>query len=58
VAVIEWADRLGPLFPGACLKAELFFKSDSKRRLRFSAQGRRAKELLGNIFNYHENTGH
>ncbi len=46
VTVVEWADRLGRLLPDGCLKIELNVLDDSKRRLRFSAQGGRAKELL------------
>lgn len=49
VTVMEWADRLGPLLPDGYLKIELFVQDDSKRRLRFSAQGERAKELLGKL---------
>ncbi|KPK97079.1 MAG: hypothetical protein AMJ95_10915 [Omnitrophica WOR_2 bacterium SM23_72] len=49
VTVIEWANRLGTLLPENYLKAEIFIKQGSIRRLRFSSRGRRAKELLGKI---------
>ena len=49
VSVIEWAQRLGTFLPDNYLKAELFVQSDSKRRLRFSARGVRARELLEKI---------
>ncbi|KPK97296.1 MAG: hypothetical protein AMJ95_09780 [Omnitrophica WOR_2 bacterium SM23_72] len=49
VTVIEWADRLGPFLPNGYLKAEIFVKDGSMRRLRFSSRGRRAKELLEKI---------
>lgn len=45
VSVIEWADRLKYLLPGEFFKIELFLKADSKRQLKFSAFGRRYKEL-------------
>ncbi len=55
VSVIEWADRLKYLLPREFLKIELFLKPDSKRRLKFTAFGRRYKELLEII---HEDIGH
>jgi tRNA threonylcarbamoyladenosine biosynthesis protein TsaE len=55
VSVIEWADRLKSLLPREFLKIELFLRLDSKRQLKFSAFGRRYKELLGRI---HEDIGH
>jgi tRNA threonylcarbamoyladenosine biosynthesis protein TsaE len=50
VTVIEWAGRLKYLLPKEYLKIELFIKSDTKRRLEFSAFGIRYKELLNKIY--------
>jgi len=50
VAVIEWADRLKYLLPQECIKIELSIKSDKQRLLKFSAFGRRYKELLKKIY--------
>jgi len=49
VAVIEWADRLKYLLPKECLNIELFIKLDTKRLLKFSALGKRYRELLKKI---------
>ena len=46
ITVIEWADRLKQLLPKEYLKVELFIKGKTKRLLKFSAFGRRYKELL------------
>ena len=46
VSVIEWADRLGELEPGECLKIKLSHKGDGRRLLAFSAKGRRHLALL------------
>jgi tRNA threonylcarbamoyladenosine biosynthesis protein TsaE len=50
VTVIEWADRLKYLLPKEFLKVELSFKGASQRLLKFSASGRRYKELSKNIY--------
>jgi tRNA threonylcarbamoyladenosine biosynthesis protein TsaE len=55
VAVIEWADRLKYLTPKEHLKIELLLGADSKRLIKFTAHGRRYKELLKKI---HENIRH
>ncbi|MFA5144589.1 MAG: tRNA (adenosine(37)-N6)-threonylcarbamoyltransferase complex ATPase subunit type 1 TsaE [Candidatus Omnitrophota bacterium] len=55
VSIIEWADRLGYLLPRGFLKIELSFKDSSRRSLKFSASGRRYKELLERI---HEDIRH
>lgn len=49
ISVIEWADRLKYILPKEFLKIELFLKANSKRQLKFSAFGRRYKELLERI---------
>jgi tRNA threonylcarbamoyladenosine biosynthesis protein TsaE len=49
VSVIEWAERLEYLLPREFLKIELTFKDKSKRVLKFSAQGKHYKDLLGRI---------
>lgn len=49
VSVIEWADRLRSLLPKDFLKIELLFKQHSQRKIKFSAFGKRYKELLRKI---------
>ena len=50
VSVIEWADRLRYLMPDEFLKIELsIIKMNSQRLLKFTARGRRYKELLEKI---------
>jgi len=46
VAVIEWADRLSYLAPPECMQVELSFREDSKRLLKFKANGSRYQQLL------------
>ena len=55
VTVIEWADRLKYLTPQEFLKVELFLKPRTRRLLKFSAFGKRYKELLKRI---HDNIRH
>jgi tRNA threonylcarbamoyladenosine biosynthesis protein TsaE len=55
ICVVEWADRLGCLMPKEFLKIELLHKDNTKRVFKFSAKGRRYKELLREI---HENIRH
>ncbi len=55
VTVIEWPERLKFLLPKEFLKIKLLIKPKNKRLLKFSAQGRRYKELLEKI---HEDTRH
>lgn len=55
VSVVEWADRLKSLTPNEFLKIDLKLKSDSQRRIKFSAFGGRYKELLKKI---HEDISH
>jgi len=50
ITVIEWADRLKYLLPREYLKVELFIKSDSQRLIKFTAIGKRHRELLGNLY--------
>lgn len=55
ISVIEWADRLKYLMPDEFLKIELsIIKVNSQRLLKFTARGRRYKELLEKI---HEDIG-
>ena len=54
VSVIEWPEKLGCLIPEECLKVELSYQGEFKRKLKFYAQGERYKALLKNI---HENIG-
>lgn len=49
VAIIEWAEKLGFLLPKEYLKIELSVKSDSKRLIKFKAEGSRYVKLLGVI---------
>ena len=46
VTVIEWADRLGCLMPKEFLRIELFLNSKMHRIIKFTAVGKRYKELL------------
>jgi len=55
VTIIEWPERLKFLLPGEFLKIKLITKSKNKRLFKFSAKGRRHKELLEKI---DEDTGH
>ncbi len=55
VTIIEWPERLKFLKPGEFLKIKLSTKAKNKRSLKFTAKGRRHKELLEKI---HENTRH
>ncbi len=55
VTIIEWPERLKFLLPKEFLKIKLLSKSKNKRLLKFSAKGKRHKELLEKI---HEDTGH
>ncbi len=50
VTVIEWADKLGYLFPEECLKIEILIKGDSLRLFNFGAEGRYYKKLLEKIY--------
>ncbi len=49
ISVIEWADRLGCLEPKEYLKIDLKLLDNSCRMLKFSARGRRFKELIKRI---------
>ncbi len=49
ISVIEWPARLSYLLPTEFLKVELSLISDSRREFRFSAFGRRYKDLLKKI---------
>lgn len=49
VALVEWADRLGPLTPKEYLEITLAHKKDSKRAIKLKAVGQRYKELLQQI---------
>lgn len=51
VALVEWADRLGPLTPKEYLEITLAHKKDSKRAIKLKAVGKRYKELLRQISN-------
>lgn len=46
VTVIEWADRLNYLLPKEFLKIELYIKTQTKRLLKFTAFGKRYRNLL------------
>lgn len=46
VTVIEWAEKLGGLFPKEYLKIRLIFQNQNTRRIEISAQGKRAKDLI------------
>lgn len=49
ITVIEWADRLGSLMPAEFLKIDLKLLNNSKRQIKFTAFGRRYKELVKKI---------
>jgi len=49
VSIIEWADRLVHLLPQEFLKVELRVSGESKRSFKFTARGKRHKELLEKI---------
>ena len=46
LVLIEWADRLKGYLPKEYLKIELIIKNEKKRLLKFSAYGKRYKDLL------------
>ena len=46
IAVVEWAERLGPLLPKECLKVELSYQDEEKRLIKLSAQGGRWEQFL------------
>jgi len=54
VSVIEWPENLGCLVPKEYLKVELIHQNEFTRKINFSAQGKRYKLLLRNIY---ENIG-
>lgn len=63
VTVIEWADRLKNLIPKECLKVELSIIGYIKRKVEFSAYGKRYRELISKIGNtyfrkHHEDIRH
>lgn len=49
VSIIEWADRLKRLLPGEYLKVELRVSGDKQRIFKFTARGKRHKQLLEKI---------
>jgi len=49
IIAIEWADRLKYLLPNEYLKLELLINSKNKRTLKFSAKGKRFKQLLSQL---------
>jgi len=55
VSVIEWPEKLGCFIPEECLRVELIYHGESKRKLDFKAKGKRYQALLKNI---HENISH
>ncbi|MFA5092875.1 MAG: tRNA (adenosine(37)-N6)-threonylcarbamoyltransferase complex ATPase subunit type 1 TsaE [Candidatus Omnitrophota bacterium] len=50
VTVIEWPERLKFLLPKEFIKIKLISKAKDKRLLKFSAKGKKHKELLNKIF--------
>jgi tRNA threonylcarbamoyladenosine biosynthesis protein TsaE len=55
VTIIEWPQRLGQLIPKEYLRIDFKIISFNKRLFRFSCEGKRYKELLGEI---NEDIGH
>mgnify|MGYP001585235795 FL=1 len=55
ISAIEWPERLGCLMPKECLKIELTYQGESKRRLKFKPLGLRYKKLMRDI---NENISH
>jgi tRNA threonylcarbamoyladenosine biosynthesis protein TsaE len=49
VTIVEWPERLKFLLPQEFLKIKLIIKDDDKRLLKFSAKGKKYKQLLGKI---------
>jgi len=49
VSVIEWPEKLGCFLPKECLRVKLTYLAESRRRLKFTAKGKRYKELLKDI---------
>jgi tRNA threonylcarbamoyladenosine biosynthesis protein TsaE len=49
ISIIEWADRLMRLLPQEFLKIELRVSGENQRSFKFTAQGKRHKELLEKI---------
>ena len=49
ISIVEWADRLGPLLPKACLSVKIEHKSENERFLTITGKTKRFKELVEKI---------
>jgi tRNA threonylcarbamoyladenosine biosynthesis protein TsaE len=49
VTVVEWAEKLGGLFPRECLTIKLAVAGKDKRRVQIVAAGRRYEHLLRSV---------
>ena len=49
VAVIEWADKLGPLLPKEYLSVVLTHQTPNKRLIKFEGVGKSCRELMENF---------
>lgn len=49
VAVIEWAERFGPLMPPECLAIEFSEAKEQSRTLKLMARGKKYQDLLGGL---------
>ncbi len=49
VTVVEWAQKLGSLWPAESLRLELIHKSDSKRLIKISSRSKRYDNILRNL---------
>ena len=49
LSVIEWADKLGKLFPKDCLTIRFSVQNENERCLQLSAAGTRSQEILKHV---------
>lgn len=49
VSVVEWADKLGSLFPDDCVKIQLSMRGENERRLKVSSRGKRSRQIFERI---------
>lgn len=46
VSVVEWAEKLGALFPAKCLEVHFKLVNENERAITFVARGERAEDLI------------
>lgn len=49
VAVIEWAERFGPLMPTECLAIEISDVKEQSRTFKLTARGKKYQDLIGGL---------